>query len=134
MFSHPIRIYWEDTDAGGVVYHANYVRFFERARSEWLRAKGVVQGHVALSERVLFAVYAMRLEFKRPARLDDALHATVQLLHCRRASMKFGQSLIRDGTDEVLCRAEVDVASLGADDFRPCPIPPDLYKEIVRGE
>jgi acyl-CoA thioester hydrolase len=127
-FSWPTRVYWEDTDAGGVVYHAQYLAFLERARSEWLRVLGKEQQ--ALRDRVdlVFAVRAMQLEFRQPARLDDALEVSVGLLECRRASLVFVQAIERDGVR--LLDARVRVAALAASDFRPRAMPPALYDEL----
>ena len=127
MFSHPVRIYWEDTDAGGVVYHAQYVAFLERARSEWMRAQGYGQERLRGEHGLLFAVRAMQLDFLKPARLDDALQVTARLRECRRASVVFAQD-IRRGPD-LLLTAVVRVAALGID-FRPMPIPQPLYDEL----
>ncbi|QSX78508.1 tol-pal system-associated acyl-CoA thioesterase [Agrilutibacter solisilvae] len=127
MFSHSVRIYWEDTDAGGVVYHAQYVAFLERARSEWMRAQGYGQDLLRREYGLLFAVRAMQLDFLKPARLDDALEVTARVRECRRASLVFGQQ-IRRGPD-LLLTAQVRVAALGID-FRPAPIPQPLYDEL----
>lgn len=127
MFSHPVRIYWEDTDAGGVVYHAQYVAFLERARSEWMRAQAHGQERLRLEHGLLFAVRAMQLDFLKPARLDDALQVTARLRQCRRASLVFAQE-IRRGPD-LLLTAAVRVAALGTD-FRPTAIPQPLYDEL----
>lgn len=128
MFSHPVRIYWEDTDAGGVVYHAQYVAFLERARTEWLRALGKGQEWLRREHGLVFAVRAMRVDFRAPARLDDALVVTVALRECRRASLVFAQAIRRG--DALLLDAEVRVAALDAGGFRPRPIPPPLYDEL----
>ncbi|WP_037074114.1 tol-pal system-associated acyl-CoA thioesterase [Pseudoxanthomonas suwonensis] len=129
MFSIPIRVYWEDTDAGGVVYHARYVAFLERARSDALRAMG--RGQQALQQAgLVFAVHSMRLDFLRPARLDDLLEVTAEISRVGRASVVFSQRILRG--DEVLLAAEVKVASLRAADFRPCPIEETLYQELQR--
>ena len=127
VFSFPIRVYWEDTDAGGVVYHASYVRFLERARTEWLRAQGV--GHQALreSEGLVLVIRDMTLEFEKPARLDDELQASVALLERRPASLLLGQEISRAG--QVLVRAQVRVACLVASSFRPRPLPQWLAVE-----
>lgn len=124
MFSLPLRIYWEDTDAGGVVYHAQYVAFCERARSEWMRHRGF--GQVDVRERfgVVFAVRAMQMDFRAPARLDDAVTVTAGLAECRAASAVFAQEVRRDG--EALVTARVRVASLDAATFRPRAIPDAL--------
>ncbi|WP_101924845.1 MULTISPECIES: tol-pal system-associated acyl-CoA thioesterase [Luteimonas] len=127
-FSWPTRVYWEDTDAGGVVYHAQYVAFLERARSEWLRAHGHGQATLRDDHDTVFAVRAMRIDFRRPARLDDALDVSVVLRECRRASALFVQEIRRDG--ELLLDAEVRVAALSAGDFRPRGIPDTLFLQL----
>lgn len=128
LFRLPTRIYWEDTDAGGVVYHARYVAFLERARSEWMRSLG--HGQRAMGEKLdlVFAVRDMQLDFRRPARLDDALEVTVALARVRRASVEFAQQVLRDG--DVLLSARVRVAALDAGDFRPRAIPDALYAQL----
>ena len=128
MFSWPTRVYWEDTDAGGVVYHAQYLAFLERARTEWLRAHGKGQEALRIDHDLVFAVRAMRIEFLQPARLDDALLVSVALRQCRRASLVLAQSIRRDGT--LLLEADVRVAALNASDFRPRAIPMPLYEEL----
>ncbi len=132
MFSHPVRVYWEDTDAGGVVYHAQYLAFLERARSEWMRAIG--HGQDALRERfdLVFAVRAMRIDFRLPARLDDALQVTATLRECRKASLVIVQEVRRDGA--LLLDAEVRVAALRASGFKPLAIPEALYLELKTHE
>ena len=127
MFSHPVRIYWEDTDAGGVVYHAQYLAFLERARSEWMRAQGYGQELLRQEHGLLLAVRATQLDFLRPARLDDALEVTVALRECRRASVIFEQEIRRG--DERLLTATVRIAALNTD-FRPTPIPHPLYDDL----
>ena len=119
-FQHPVRVYWEDTDAGGVVYHAQYLAFMERARSEWMRALGF--GQEALREANLcFVVRSMAVDFRLPARLDDGLSVSVRLAQCRGASLVIAQEVRRDG--ELLVGAQVRVAAVSADRFRPVPIP-----------
>jgi acyl-CoA thioester hydrolase len=128
VFSWPTRVYWEDTDAGGVVYHAQYLAFLERARTEWLRARGKGQELLRVEHDLVFAGRAMRIGFRQPARLDDALDVTVALRQCRRASLVIAQSVRRDGV--LLLDAEVRVAALNASDFRPRAIPDALYGEL----
>ena len=128
VFSWPTRVYWEDTDAGGVVYHAQYLAFMERARSEWLRARGKGQELLRIEHGMVFAVRAMRIDFRLPARLDDVLDVSVALRQCRRASLVIAQAIHRDGV--LLLDAEVRVAALNASDFRPRAIPPSLYDEL----
>ncbi|WP_226468044.1 tol-pal system-associated acyl-CoA thioesterase [Luteimonas panaciterrae] len=127
-FSHPVRIYWEDTDAGGVVYHAQYLAFLERARTEWLRARGYGQELLREAHDLVFVVRAMRIDFRKPARLDDALDVTVSLRQCRRASLVIAQAIRRG--DDTLLDAEVRVAAVGAGDFRPRGIPEPLYDQL----
>lgn len=127
-FTHPVRVYWEDTDAGGVVYHAQYLAFLERARTEWLRAHGYGQELLRLQHDLVFAVRAMSIDFRLPARLDDALQVGVTLRTCRHASLVIAQTIERDGVR--LLDAEVRVAALRASDFRPRPIPDTLYPQL----
>ncbi|KAF1719770.1 tol-pal system-associated acyl-CoA thioesterase [Pseudoxanthomonas wuyuanensis] len=126
LFSWPTRIYWEDTDAGGVVYHAQYVAFLERARTEWLRAHDQSQERLRRDHDLLFAVRAMELDFLRPARLDDLLQVTVEVRQCKRASVVFAQSIRRG--EEVLLTAAVRVAALTASGFKPQALPDALYQ------
>jgi acyl-CoA thioester hydrolase len=128
QFSWPTRVYWEDTDAGGVVYHAQYLAFLERARTEWLRARGKGQALLRDEHGLVFAVRAMRIDFRQPARLDDALDVSVVLRQCRRASLVIAQAIHRNG--ELLLDAEVRVAALNASDFRPRAIPDALHDEL----
>jgi len=116
-FSWPTRIYWEDTDAGGVVYHARYVAFMERARTEWMRGLGFGQERMRGEHGMVFAVRSMEMDFILPARLDDALEVTATLVECRRASMVFAQQVRRDG--QLLLTARVRIAALDARTFRP---------------
>ena len=128
LFSWPTRVYWEDTDAGGVVYHAQYLAFLERARTEWMRAHGYGQERMRLEHDLVFAVRAMSIDFRLPARLDDALQVTVALRECRRASLVMAQTVDRDGVR--LLDAEVRIAALGAASFKPRPIPEPLYRQL----
>ena len=128
VFSWPTRVYWEDTDAGGVVYHAQYLAFMERARTEWLRARGKGQQLLRGEHDLVFAVRAMRIDFRQPARLDDKLDVSVSLRQGRRASLVFAQAIHCDG--RLLVDAEVRVAALNASDFRPRALPDTLYDEL----
>ena len=120
-FSFGIRVYWEDTDAGGVVYHASYLRFLERARTEWLRAQGFGQRALRESEDLVLVVRDMAIDFHRPARLDDELLVSVVLAQRRSASLLITQEITRG--DQALVRASVRVACLVASSFRPRPLP-----------
>ena len=130
LFSFPIRVYWEVTDAGGVVYHAAYVCFLERARTEWLRALGVSQLALREREDVVFAVRGMRLDFLAPARLDDALDVEVRLVATGRASFSFAQRIFRPCDAQVLLEAEVRMACLAASTFRPRAVPERLQAQF----
>lgn len=123
-FTHACRVYWEDTDAGGVVYHAQYLAFMERARTEWLRAQGYGQELLRAEYDLVFVVREMRLDFRKPARLDDALTVSVAVRECRHASALLAQVVACEGRP--LVEAEVRIAALGAGDFKPKPIPPAL--------
>ena len=121
----PVRVYWEDTDAGGVVYHASYLRFMERARTEWLRGQGVDQSAVRAATGLAFLVRDMQIEFLKPAMLDDELSVTVEVKERRAASILFGQTISRaDGM--ALIRAQVRVACVDLERMRPAQIPSGL--------
>jgi len=120
-FSWPIRVYWEDTDAGGVVYHARYLHFFERARTEWLRSAGIAQTDLRQEQDVILVVKDVYLDILRPGHIDDALSVTVTIVEVGRASFKVHQELWR-GLD-CLSRADVKVACLRASSFKPCGLP-----------
>jgi len=126
------RVYWEDTDAGGVVYHARYLAFFERARSDWLRVMGFPQ--VAMRERDnrLFVVRRVDTRFIAPARLEDELAITIDVEHLRAASLTFNQRMVRSGDGELLATARVDGACLAADRFVPARMPAPLRAAIER--
>lgn len=128
-FSWPVRIYWEDTDGGGVVYYANYLRFLERARTEWLRARGFMQTELAKDPGIVFVVANLSIEYKRPARLDDALIVTCDVAPEGAVCIQFAQRILR-GT-EVLVEASVRVACLDAASFRPKRLPRELAAAIA---
>ena len=120
-FSWPVRVYYEDTDTGGVVYYANYLKFFERARTEWLRNFGLNQDKLAQEEGLIFVVRRALLDFVRPARLDDMLEVTVEPLKLARVYVDLVQEA-RRGT-QLLARAEVRVACLNQQSFKPAAMP-----------
>jgi acyl-CoA thioester hydrolase len=123
-FSIPVRVYWEDTDAGGVVYYARYLHFLERARSEWLRANGIDQARLQREERLQFVVVEANIRYHRPAKFDDELVVTSALGARRGASVTFVQE-IRRGTlaGELLVSATVRAACLACDTLKPRPLP-----------
>lgn len=129
-FTWPVRVYYEDTDAGGVVYHAAYLKFFERARTEWLRHLGFDQSRVRIDDNALFAVRSMQIEFIRPARFDDMLAVSVRGAGARRASFRMAQAIRRqDG--ELLCEASVRVACVDASTFAPRAVPEKIRNALV---
>lgn len=123
-FVWPVRVYWEDTDASGVVYHANYLRWFERARTEWLRALGYSQERLRTELGVAFTIANLEIDYRRPARLDDALVATVVVSERRRASLHFTQQLRRvDAEGEILAEARVRAGCVDVATFRARSVP-----------
>jgi len=133
-FSIPIRVYYEDTDTGGVVYHSNYLNFMERARTEWLRSFGFEQDELRRRDGVIFAVSAVNIAFRRPARFNELLAVTVEVVRRGAASLTLAQEVRR--ADEVLASAEVRIACIDAERFAPVAIPAAVAARIVaaRGE
>ena len=127
-FAWPLRVYYEDTDVGGVVYYANYLKFLERARTEWLRTIGFEMSAMAAGHGVHFVVQRAEVDFLRPARLDDALVATVSLLRAGRARLVLEQAVMKDG--QVLARGKITLACITTDTWQPAPMP-DTLKEAV---
>jgi acyl-CoA thioester hydrolase len=121
------RVYWEDTDAGGIVYYANYFKFMERARTEWLRALGVEQGRLKEEQGLMFVVVDVEAHYRKPARYDDTLLATCAIEASTRASLTFKQEIFRDRLDgELLVEGRVRVACLDAVLQRPRPLPESI--------
>jgi acyl-CoA thioester hydrolase len=134
LFQWDVRVYYEDTDSGGVVYYANYLRFMERARTEWMRSLGFEQDRLLAEHGILFAVRSASLDFLRPARFNDRLNVTVEMRHRGRASLTLEQSVLRHGDSTgPLCTGTVKIACIEAATFRPQPIPDPILKEIVNG-
>jgi acyl-CoA thioester hydrolase len=131
VFSIPIRIYYEDTDAGNVVYYANYLKFMERARTEWLRTLGLELDEIARRDGVIFAVRSARVDFIKPARFNDLLQATVELIKRGHASMTFAQQIQRESL--TLCEGEVKVACLDTATLAPRAIPNHLVTQLDPG-
>jgi acyl-CoA thioester hydrolase len=130
-FQWQVRVYYEDTDSGGVVYYANYLRFMERARTEWIRMLGFEQDRLIRDDGILFAVRSASLEYLRPARFNDLLNVSVHLVERRRASLTFEQVVSRlDDDSDPLCTGSVRIACLTADSLEPTPIPAYLLEEI----
>lgn len=125
-FQWPVRVYWEDTDAGGVVYHAGYLRFLERARTEWLRSRGLCQSRL----EYLLVVHRLGLSFQSPARLDDLLLVDVRVAEVRKARFRLDQA-IRSESGRCLVSAEVTVACVDRERFRPRPLADVVLKELL---
>jgi acyl-CoA thioester hydrolase len=130
-FKFPVRVYWEDTDAGGVVYYATYLRFLERARTEWLRTLGIDQARLLREERLQFVVVEANIRYHRPAKFDDELLVSAALDSRRGASVTFAQE-IRRGEDagELLVSATVRAACLASDTLKPRPLPQALVSQL----
>jgi acyl-CoA thioester hydrolase len=123
VFEWPVRVYWEDTDAGGVVYYANYLRFLERCRTEWLRSRGIAQRELAATQGVQFMVLGLSIDYKAAARLDDALVVTCDMQPEGRTTAIFDQKIWREsvegGSRELLIEARVRVVCVDAKTLRP---------------
>ena len=128
VYSFPVRVYFENTDAGGVVYHAEYFKFLERARTEWLRHLGFDHQALARDHRLVLVVTAIAIDFLRPARLDDTLAVSVRLESLGKVRCVFAQDIRRE--DEVVVKARVTVASLAAEGLRPAEIPAPLRRKM----
>jgi len=129
-FEWPVRVYYEDTDAQGVVYYANYFRFMERARTEWLRALGVDQVGLMQQERRIFVVTATSADFIMPARFNDQIIVTARLAGLARATFDIEQNIYLDSQDgQLLLRGNVRAAYLNADTMRPTRVPASIFEE-----
>lgn len=124
-----LNVYYEDTDAGGVVYYANYLKFLERARTEWLRSKGINQYQVSKDYGAIFAVRSVSIDYKKPAQLDDQLSVSVEVLEVRRASLSMEQNIVNNN-DELIVNAAVNIVCLHDESFSPRPIPQTIYEAI----
>ena len=134
-FTFPIRVYWEDTDAGGIVFYANYLKFFERARTEWLRNLGVEQQKLRDEAGGMFVVTQAELNYLRPARLDDLLEVTAVLQSAGRASITIAQQAFlrpvsSDGTPQLLCEGSIRIGWVDATTMRPARIPNSIVEKL----
>jgi acyl-CoA thioester hydrolase len=127
-FSFPVRVYYEDTDAGGVVYHANYLMFFERARTEFLRHLGFSQTALKANEKVVFVVRSLQIKYLQPARFDELLEVVTRVAQKGRSAMQFEQTLQRGDTN--LTSASVEVVCVNSETFRPVAIPPSIIAKV----
>jgi acyl-CoA thioester hydrolase len=138
-FSWSVRVYWEDTDGGGVVYYANYLKFLERARTEWLRSCGFSQQALAQDPGIIFPVVNVSIRYRRPARLDDELLISCEARSQGATAIRFAQRISRRVPDEsddgqILAEAEVQVACVDAGTFRPQRLPPFLMNALAAPE
>jgi acyl-CoA thioester hydrolase len=129
-FNFPIRVYWEDTDAGGIVFYANYLKFFERARTEWLRAAGIEQHRLREDTGLIFVVAATQLRYVAPARLDDLLTITVEPEPAGRASLVVRQRALRGHA--LLAEGEIRIGCVRADDLKPQRLPEILQSAVMQ--
>ena len=132
-FAWPIRVYYEDTDAGGVVYHARYLHFLERARTEWLRTFGVEQDHMIAEQGLVFLVARLAIDYLRPARFNQVLRATVASAAAASRVRLSLQQEVRDLSGTVYCRAEVIIVCARASDLKPVRLPRFLTEEWSHG-
>lgn len=136
VFRWPLRVYYEDTDAGGIVFYANYLKFFERARTEWLRAAGVAQHILAEQEARIFVVKSTAIDYHAPAKLDDQLEITVEIRKLGRASVEFVQEAWCQAPEgsmpRLLCSGSIRVGCVDAGSLRPAPIPAAVHQRIAR--
>jgi acyl-CoA thioester hydrolase len=128
-FDWPVQVYYEDTDAGGVVYHSQYLNFMERARTEFLRSLGLMQTVLRDELGILFVVRDIQIRFKKPAKFDDALNVDTALIRVGRSLLEFEQNIYRG--DEHLIAAKVDVVCIGAESFRPVSIPEKMMRLLM---
>lgn len=148
-FHWPVRVYYEDTDNGGVVYYANYLKFMERARTEWLRSLGLEQDRLIAEQGVIFAVRSAQLDYLRPGRFNQLLSVSAEVIETGRASMTFHQEVVIDKSKdntvetitegwkgetvsdgELLCRGQIKIACLDANTLKPRAIPEPIREEI----
>lgn len=133
-FEWPVRVYYEDTDAGGVVYHAQYLNFLERARTEWLRAAGFEQDALREEAGLIFVVNRVAIDFLLPARFNDALRVTAELCETRGARLLLQQQVLRGDEPKPLVRAEVQVVCVDATRFRPTAVPAFILEKLQHAE
>jgi acyl-CoA thioester hydrolase len=129
QFSWPVRVYYEDTDTGGVVYHSNYLNFMERARTEWLRNLGFEQTTVKDELGVIIVIHSLSIAFKSPAKFNDMLVVNCALIKAGHSSMDIAQSITRDGV--LLIDAQVKAVFVNAENFKPVGIPPAIKQTIM---
>ena len=130
FFTFPVRVYYEDTDAGGIVYYANYLKFFERARTEWLRALGIEQD-LLLSKNIAFVVTQVLMDNKKPAKFNDLLTVSSRISTLKQASMVFEQ-IIHNKQGDLICSAQIKVACIALQEMKARAIPVEVTEVIKR--
>lgn len=129
-FLWPIRVYYEDTDSGGVVYYANYLKFMERARTEMLRHKGFDQDRLREDENILFVVRAVEMDLLQPARFNEQLQIKTHIAESTRTSLTFEQHIHRQNEEKPLCSGRVRVVGIDAQRWKPVAIPKEIIQEL----
>ncbi|MFV2059227.1 MAG: tol-pal system-associated acyl-CoA thioesterase [Gammaproteobacteria bacterium] len=129
-FQWPIRIYYEDTDSGGVVYYANYLKFMERARTEWLRSLSIEQDELKQENDVIFAVRKVTIDYRIAARFNDSLLVATKIIKVSGASIEVRQIIKKVNESDVICAADIKIVSLNATKFTPCALPTVLKNKI----
>ena len=129
VFHWPVRVYYEDTDAGGVVFYANYLKFFERARTEMLRSMGYEQDQLITEQKLIFVVRSVQIDYLKPARFNESIDVTAEVTLTKKVSLNFEQIITRDG--DVLCKGNVRIACLDAETLKPKTIPEDLLQQLI---
>ena len=127
-FNWPIRVYYEDTDAGGVVFYANYLKFFERARTEMLRARGFEQDELIAEQGVIFVVRSVQVDYLKPARFNEQIDVSAEVTQAKKTSFLFAQEISRG--DDLLCKSEIRIACLDAQSMRPKAIPAAILEQL----
>jgi len=127
-FNWPVRVYYEDTDAGGVVFYANYLKFFERARTEFLRSYGFEQDALIAEQGVIFVVRSVKIEYLKPARFNEQLAVSAKVIEIKKTNLTFEQAVTRQ--EQILCTGEVRIACLNAQTMKPKPIPSVILEQL----
>jgi acyl-CoA thioester hydrolase len=125
------RVYYEDTDAGGVVYYANYLKFFERARTDLLRNKGIIQSKLLVEEKIAFVVKKCEVEYLFPAKMDDLLEVVSVIVKMLNASFVVEQQIFKKDQNKIICKMKVEIVSVSAEDFKPKKIPENIKKILI---
>jgi acyl-CoA thioester hydrolase len=129
IFHWPVRVYYEDTDAGGVVFYANYLKFFERARTELLRSRGFEQDQMIAEQKLIFVVRSVQIDYLKPARFNESIDVTAEVILIKKVSLNFKQVITRG--EDLLCKGNVRIPCLDAETLKPKIIPEDLLQQLI---